>query len=124
MHSQGVPVSGTTSIALADELGQSLPCFDNGGKRLAASRVFVDKVVDAAHSMEAARCDKAREMVRLAYHIEATQENLESLNENGLGLTEASNKLLDAIVDMGQKFLSCHKELCQEISKRALSQDR
>ena len=124
MTSQSLPVSGTTSIALADELGQRFPSLGNEAKCLEVSRVFVDKVVEAARSMVTTRFEKSGEMVRLAYHIEATQENLEKLYDNGLGSTEASHNLFATIVDMAQKFHSCHREMFQEISKQALSEER
>ena len=96
----------------------SLSSFEQD--RLVASRDFVNKIVRTAGNLQGQSGANA-EMVRLVHHIEATQEALEKLHQAGLTSQDVSEKLFQAIIDIGQKFLACHKEVCRQASARALS---
>ena len=120
MTFQSIPVSGTTNVSIADELGQRFPTPSRDVDCLEASRLFVEKIVKEAQLMGGPTNGKREDMMRQIYRIEATLGALEDLQRKGLATPDAHKELLLTIVDMGQKFLSCHKEICQEVSERAL----
>jgi hypothetical protein len=112
--SESLSISQTRSSGSAE-----LP--DSSGLRLepeqlVASRDFVNKIVKSALSVQG-QGDVNTEMMRLATRIEATQEALEKLHQDGL----SSRKVYESIIEMGQTFLACHKKVCSQAAEKALS---
>lgn len=123
MPFQSLPVSGNTNITIADELGQRLRSLGGDTDCLEEGRLFVDKIIREAQFMKSSGCGKREDIFALVNRIKGTLDALEVLHREGLASPDARKKLLLAIVDMGQRFLSRHKEICQEAFDRALSRD-
>lgn len=89
-------------------------------QQVVASRTFTDNLLKGALAAQES-CKDTSEIIKLAYRIEATQEALEKLHQAGLSSPKVTEKLLQSIYVMGQKFLSHHRDLCKKASDEALS---
>lgn len=122
MPFQSLPVSGTTNVSLADELGHKFPSIKGEADGMEIGRSLVEKIKREAQLLGAYSSGERADMLAQVNHIEATLRALEKLQQEGLASPDTSKVLLLTVADMAQKFLSNHKKMWHEASDRALSE--